>query len=230
MNNNTLEQIETALNTMLAYFQGVDRDFTALHDAGDTHERRLNELAATLATIRQELQTARDEDQSAASRLEQQLETAEQALQTAQQANGAAASRLEQQLETVQQGLQDARQVATELASSLDIQRTALQEQAETQARELATFNERLQAQAQIQDTLTAFDHRLATQSTQFGKLDGVLRELHGELMAVHQRVTALEAGGIPSSTPTQFKPLLIAILVALVVLIVLVLFKPNTP
>ena len=48
--------------------------------------------------------------------------------------------------------------------------------------------------------------------------------------MAVHQRVTALEAGGIPSSTPTQFKPLLIAILVALVVLIVLVLFKPNTP
>lgn len=230
MNNNTLEQIETALNAMRAYFQSVDRDFTALRDAGDTHERRLNELAAVLATIKQELQTARDEDQSTAARLEQQLEMAERTLQTTQQATSASLSHLEQQLETIQQGLQDSRQVATGLASGLDIQRTALQEQAEAQSRELATLNDRLQEQTRMQDALTAFDHRLATQATQFGKLEGVLRELHGELMAVHQRVTALEGGGAPSSVPAKSKPLLIAILIALVVIIVLVLFKPNTP
>lgn len=176
---NTLDQIETALNAMHAYFQTVHRDFEALQDTGNTHDRRLSELAATLETVQQELQTAR--------------------------------------------------QTTTDLEVGLNAQRVAMREQAEVQARELTVLSDRFQEQTQAQERVAALENRLSTQVAQFGKIETVLRELHGELVTLHQRMTALETTGSPA--PAKSNTVRIGVLIAIIIVIAaLVLFKFNAP
>ena len=111
-------------------------------------------------------------------------------------------------------------QAATLLETGLHAQTTAAHEQNETQAHELAALNSRQQAFAQElastqeqrlaevakileslhagQEKMADFDHRLAAQAEQFGKFESVIRELHGELLAIYQRLTVLETTANP--------------------------------
>ena len=167
---NNPKELETALDALRDYFQTAHRDLEGLRDDSGAHERRVGDMATALETIQQELRTVQ--------------------------------------------------QAATLLETSLHAQTTAAHEQNETQAHELAALNSRQQAFAQElastqeqrlaevakileslhagQEKMADFDHRLAAQAEQFGKFESVIRELHGELLAIYQRLTVLETTANP--------------------------------
>ena len=142
------------------------------------------------------------------------------ALDSRQQAFTQELAESAQALTSTQEQLRTVQQAATLLETGLHAQTTAAHEQNETQAHELAALNSRQQAFAQElastqeqrlaevakileslhagQEKMADFDHRLAAQAEQFGKFESVIRELHGELLAIHQRLTVLETTANP--------------------------------
>lgn len=224
---NTINELETALDTVRTYFQGVQHTLDALRDAGGAHDQRFDRLAADLTALGQEVTTFR------------QTFAEQQAAQSSEQAA---------------------------LNEALQAQRDAhaAREQQEQRLGELAQDLEALHAG---QERQAAFEHRLATLVEQFGKLDPIIRELHGQISAQHQRVTTLETAAVPqvlehhaqrldaaeqqtreyqqalvelqqklaqvesrspASAPSQ--RVLIGILVAIIALAALVVIKFNTP
>ncbi|MGB5063710.1 MAG: hypothetical protein WBQ37_08100 [Candidatus Competibacter sp.] len=142
------------------------------------------------------------------------------ALDSRQQAFTQELAESAQALTSTQEQLRTVQQAATLLETGLHAQTTAAHEQNETQAHELAALNSRQQAFAQElastqeqrlaevakileslhagQEKMADFDHRLAAQAEQFGKFESVIRELHGELLAIYQRLTVLETTANP--------------------------------
>lgn len=225
---NTINELETALDTVRTYFQGVQHTLDTLRDAGGAHDQRFDRLAADLTALGQEVTTFR------------QTFAEQQVAQSSEQAMLSAA-----------------------LQAQRDAQ-TAAREQQEQRLGELAQDLEALHAG---QERLAAFEHRLAALVEQFGKLDPIIRELHGELSAQHQRVTTLETAAVPqvlehhaqrldaaeqqtreyqqalvelqqklaqvesrSPEPAPSQRMLIGILVAIIALAALVVIKLNTP
>lgn len=225
---NTINELETALDTVRTYFQGIQHTLDALRDAGGAHDQRFDRLAADLSALGQEVATFR------------QTFAEQQVAQSSEQAMLSAA-----------------------LQAQRDAQ-TAAREQQEQRLGELAQDLEALHAG---QERLAAFEHRLAALVEQFGKLDPIIRELHGELSAQHQRVTTLETAAVPqvlehhaqrldaaeqqtreyqqalvelqqklaqvesrSPEPAPSQRMLIGILVAIIALAALVVIKLNTP
>ena len=225
---NTINELETALDTVRTYFQGVQHTLDALRDAGGAYDQRFDRLATDLSALDQEVATFR------------QTFAEQQAAQSSEQA----------MLSAAVQAQRDAQ--------------TAAQEQQEQRLGELAQGLEALHAG---QERQAAFEHRLAALVEQFGKLDPIIRELHGELSAQHQRVTTLETAAVPqvlehhaqrldaaeqqtreyqqalvelqqklaqvesrSPEPAPSQRMLIGILVAIIALAALVVIKFNTP
>ena len=192
---NTINELETALDTVRTYFQGVQHTLDALRDAGGAYDQRFDRLAADLTALGQEVATFRQtfaEQQAAQSSGQAMLSAA---LQAQRDAQTAAREQQEQRLGELAQGL-EAQQAA--LNEALQAQRdaqTAAREQQEQRLGELAQGLEALHAG---QERQAAFEHRLAALVEQFGKLDPIIRELHGEISAQHQRVTTLEAAAVP--------------------------------
>jgi chromosome segregation ATPase len=199
---NTINELETALDTVRTYFQGVQHTLDALRDAGGAHDQRFDRLAADLTTLGQEVATFRQTfaEQQAVQSSEQAALSA--AVQAQRDAQTAARDQQEQRLGELAQGL-EAQQAAQSseqaaLSAALQTQRdaqTAAREQQEQRLGELAQGLEALHAG---QERQAAFEHRLAALVEQFGKLDPIIRELHGEISAQHQRVTTLETAVVP--------------------------------
>ena len=176
---NPLDPIETALNAARDYFQASHRDFAALRDAGAGRDQRMNELAALLESARHEIQTAREATATLETALRSQLDHGEQRLS---EYAGALAT------------LQAEQERLTTLDGRLAEQATTLQ----TTQERIAALDGRVAEQATTlqttQERIAALDGRVATHAEGFGKFETAIRQLHGELVALHERVAALEA------------------------------------
>lgn len=111
------------------------------------------------------------------------LESARHEIQTAREATAALETALRSQLDHGEQRL-------SEYAGAL----ATLQAEQER----LTTLDGRLAEQATTlqttQERIAALDGRVATHAEGFGKFETAIRQLHGELVALHERVAALEA------------------------------------
>ena len=197
---NTFDQIETALNAARDYFQASHRDFAALRDAGAGHEQRINELAALIESTQREVQTAREATTARETALRAQLDEGEQRLnqcvqaltllQTEQESLATLDGRIAEQaaaLQTAQERMTALDSRVVEQAATFQIAQermTALDSRVAEQAATLQTAQERL----------ATLDGRVATHTEGFGKFETAIRQLHGELVALRQRLAALEA------------------------------------
>ncbi|MDG4555703.1 MAG: hypothetical protein P9E24_15880 [Candidatus Competibacter sp.] len=191
-------------------------------------ELRTVQETATLLETTLHAQTAAAREQGEAQARE--LAT----LNDRQQAHGQELADHAQTLANTQEQLRTVQEAATLLETTLHAQTAAAREQGEAQARELAALNDRQQAHGQeladraqalagtqeqqlgevtkaiesfraaSQEKMAHFDHRLAAQAEQFGKFESVIRELHGELVVIHQRLTVLETTASPDLLATH--------------------------
>lgn len=111
------------------------------------------------------------------------LESTRHEIQTAREATATLETALRSQLDDGEQRLSEyAGALATLQAEQERL--TALDGRVAEHATTLQTTQERI----------TALDGRLATHAEGFGKFETAIRQLHGELVALHERVAALEA------------------------------------
>lgn len=213
-----LDPLAAELETLRGAGQGVQQNaaaLAALGEASAAYNQRLTQLAAELETLRgkdhnfeqhtadlealrQEMQGLRRNNSELERSLRLQLASAREQLDAQKSALATFSERAQSQSQEVNEHIQT--------LTGLHQQE---QSQRETTLATLSKLNEQTErleqqisaSQAHAADTLRVDQNRLAalekwltTQAEQFGRFDPVLRELHGELIATHQRLTALES------------------------------------
>ena len=166
----TAKDLETALDAFRYYLQGTQQSLDTLNDASGAHDQRLSELMSTLHALREDVQAA----QAATATLETTLQNDSSAARDQQDALARQCTDLDARFQA--QG--------DELHQRLNML-SERQDQAQTQ-------QDHLQGTlAALNDRVGGNEQRLAAHSEQFGKFESVLREVHGEVMTLHQRLQA---------------------------------------
>ena len=213
-----LDPLAAEMETLRGAGQGIQQNaaaLAALGEASAAYNQRLTQLAvelealrgkgqnleqqtADLEALRQEMQGLRRNNSELERSLRLQLASAREQLDAQNSALATLSERAQSQSQEVNEHIQT--------LTGLHQQE---QSQRETTLATLSKLNEqtdRLEqqisaSQAHAADTLRIDQNRLAalekwltTQAEQFGRFDPVLRELHGELISTHQRLTALES------------------------------------
>lgn len=168
----TAKDLETALDAFRHYLQGTQQSLDTLNDASGAHDQRLGELMSTLDALRQDVLAA----QTATTTLETTLRSLSSAAREQQDAQARQWADLDTRFQAQGDELRQRLDMLSERQDQAQIQQDTLQGA-------LAALNERASGNEQ----------RLTAHSEQFGKFENVLRELHGEVMTLHQRLQALE-------------------------------------
>ncbi len=168
----TAKDLETALDAFRHYLQGTQQSLDTLNDASGAHDQRLGDLMSMLNALRQDVQAA----QAATAALETTLQNESSAARNQQDALARQWTDLDARFQAQGDELRQRLAMLSERQDQAQIQQDTLQGA-------LAAFNERVDDNEQ----------RLTAHSEQFGKFENVLRELHGEVMTLHQRLQALE-------------------------------------
>lgn len=192
------DEMLAAIDTLRQEVQETQGKLAPLLETSSAHGQQAEQLAAAMETFHQELQELRQASsgQEKALRTEtakyrEQLETHTRELATltkrsqthTQELNGHIDS-----LTNLHKQEQSQREASLATLSKLnervsDLEHHFSEEQARS-ADALRTDRERL----------AALEKCLSAQAEQFGKFDPVLRELHGQMVTLHERLTALES------------------------------------
>jgi chromosome segregation ATPase len=168
----TAKDLETALDAFRHYLQGTQQSLDTLNDASGAHDQRLGELMSTLDALRQDVQVA----QAATATLETTLRSASSAAREQQDAQARQWADLDTRFQAQGDELRQRLDMLSERQDQAQIQQDTLQG-----------------ALAALNDRVGSNEQRLTAHSEQFSKFENVLREVHGEVMTLHQRLQALE-------------------------------------
>jgi len=168
----TAKDLETALDAFRHYLQGTQQSLDTLNDASGAHDQRLGELMSTLDALRQDVQAA----QTATAILETTLRSASSAAREQQDAQARQWADLDTRFQAQGDELRQRLDMLSERQDQAQIQQDTLQG-----------------ALAALNDRVGSNEQRLTAHSEQFSKFENVLREVHGEVMTLHQRLQALE-------------------------------------
>ncbi|HPF57210.1 MAG TPA: hypothetical protein PK820_00310 [Candidatus Competibacteraceae bacterium] len=183
--------------------QKTQSDLAALREANHAGHLRSDELAGAMDALRQELQGVRQVSVD----LEKALRTQSMKHREQLDAHTRELAALTERSRTQTQEINGHIDALTSLHKQEHAQR-------ETALATLSKLNERVsileqqfneerargaEALGADRERLAALEKWLGAQAEQFGKFDPILRELHGQMVALHERLTALE--GIESAS-----------------------------